>query len=53
MVELRAPALADTRGGLADGDSLSIRSLYIPLAQDGQTIDKAVVYVKIKKGRSI
>ncbi|MCH8862228.1 MAG: PAS domain-containing protein [Proteobacteria bacterium] len=51
MVDLRAPVLADTRGELADGNILSIRSLYIPLAQDGQTIDKAVVYVEIKKGR--
>lgn len=51
MIKLRAPVLADTRGSLADGNSLSIRSLYIPLAQDGETIDKAVICVEIKKSR--
>lgn len=51
MVDLRAPVLADTRGDLADGNFLSIRSLYIPLAHDGQTIEKAVVCVEIRKSR--
>lgn len=51
MIELRAPVLADTRGRLPDGGDLSVRSLYIPLARDGKTINQAVVYVEIEKGR--
>lgn len=50
MLELRAPVLAVTRGLLADGNELTIRSLYIPLARDGQTIDKVVACVEIAKG---
>lgn len=53
MIKLRAPVLADTRGSLPDGNTLSVRSLYIPLAQDGQTIDKAVIYVEIRKSRPL
>ena len=48
-VELRAPVLADTRGRLPDGNDLSVRSLYIPLAGDGENIDQIVVYVEIRK----
>lgn len=51
MVELRAPVLADTRGRLPDGNDVTIRTLYIPLAQDGKTISQVVAYVEIKKGR--
>lgn len=51
MVDLRAPVLADTRGDLADGNILTVRSIYIPLAQDGQTIHKSVVCVEIRKSR--
>jgi hypothetical protein len=49
MLELRAPVLADTRGRLPEGNDVTIRTLYIPLAQDGQTIDQAVACVEIKK----
>lgn len=49
VVELRAPVLADTVGRLADGNDLSVKSLYIPLAEDGEVIDRVVIYVEIKK----
>lgn len=49
VIDLRAPVLADTRGRLPDGNDLSVRSLYIPLAGDGENIDQIVVYVEFKK----
>lgn len=53
MLELRAPVLAVTKGLLAEGSELTIRSLYIPLAQDGKTIDKVVACLEISKGRPV
>lgn len=50
-IELRAPVLADMRGRLPDGNDISVRSLYIPLSQDGETIDQIIVYLELKKGR--